>query len=320
MKTVLDTSALAPADRREFWVEEVIRGLDSNWRIDFGGADPRRFAARLESIPGADGVMFSRFQTDPQRLSRLSELQADEDDNFMLMSGRQFGGIVHINGEERYCPPNRWMLIDKRFPVSMVSAKWSRDIKLGVYVPRRKLNALLGRPLQITAPWVVPDTLGTPAGLLCDTLNSAFTQLFNMAAPIHVSPLLAEQVCNLLSLAITDQPDQATLARAQIDEALRYMERRHTDRGLSAASVASAFGISKSLLYARFAECGLRFSLELRRIRCERAAQILRDRDRRHWNIEAVAQAVGFSGSTALIRVFRDHYTETPARYRSRYS
>jgi AraC-like DNA-binding protein len=70
-------------------------------------------------------------------------------------------------------------------------------------------------------------------------------------------------------------------------------------------------------LYSRFADRGLRFSIELRRIRCEQAAQLLRDRRNLHWSIEVVAQATGFSGSATLIRAFRSQYATTPARYRN---
>lgn len=316
MQTVLDTSVLAPAHRQEFWIEEVIRGRDSRWQVDVRDSRPARFFGRLEVIRGSNGVTFNRYQSDPMRVFRPFALQTDQDDHFILASPSRLGGVIDVNGKERLCPPGRWVLIDKRFPLSLASSQWRRDTKYGVDIPRHRLHEIMGHALEMPRPWLLSDILGTPAGLLCDTLNAGFRQMFRMSNPGQVSPFLAEQVCNLLSMALTDTSTAGFLHGVHVDEALRYMQNHYSEQTLTPAQVSRALGISESLLYARFAERGLRFSVELRRIRCEQVAQILRDRSYLHWSIEAVAQATGFSGSAPLIRAFRDRYATTPARYR----
>lgn len=314
---VLDTSAMEPGNRQEYWIEEVIRGRDSRWQVEVQGGDARQFFGRLEVIRGGHGVTFNRYQSDPMHVYRPFELQAEQEDHFILASPAQIDGVIRVNGEESLCPPGRWVLIDKRFPVSLASSKWRRDTKYGVDIPRDKLCEILGQPLEMPRPWLLSNTLGTPAGLLCDTLNAGFRQLLSMRNPGQVSPLLAEQVCNLLSMALTDAPTEGFLDGVHVDEALHYMLNHHSEPRLSPAQVSRSLGISESLLYARFAERGLRFSTELRRIRCEQAAQTLRDRSRLHWSVEEIAQATGFSSSAPLIRAFRSHYATTPARYRN---
>lgn len=319
MQTILDTKVVAPAHRQEFWIEEVIRGRDIHWQVDAGRARPDQFFGRLEVIRAGNGVTFNRYRSDPMRVFRPFALQTDQDDHFILASPAQVGGVIGVNGKECLCPPGRWILIDKRFPVSLSSSQWRRDTKHGVDIPRQMLQKTMGRELEMPRPWLLSNTLGTPAGLLCDTLNASLRQMLRMSDPGQVSVLVAEQVCNLLSLALAETPADGKLGSVHVDEALRYMQSHHGDHTLSPAQVAWALGISSSLLYTRFAERGLRFSVELRRIRCEQAAQLLRDRGNMHWSIEAVAHVTGFSGSASLIRAFRSHYATTPARYRNLY-
>lgn len=319
MKTVLDTSIVAPADRQEFWIEEIIRSLDARWQVDARRTGAEKFFGRLEAVRAGNGVAFNRFHSDAIRLFRPFSLQTDSDDRLILASPAHFGGVVHVNGQECLCPTGRWVLVDKRFPVSLASSQWRRHTTYTVDLPRRVVQGVMGRELEMPRPWLLPNTLGTPAGLLCDTLNAGFRQMLRMNDPGRVGALISESVCNLLSLVFAETPKDGRLGSVHVAEALRYMQNHYAEQTLGPAQVAYALGISESLLYTRFAECGLRFSTELRRIRCEQAAQLLRDRGHLHWSIEAIAQATGFRRSAALIRAFRSQHTTTPARYRNQH-
>ncbi|HET8552526.1 MAG TPA: AraC family transcriptional regulator [Gammaproteobacteria bacterium] len=319
MKIVLDTSIVAPANRQEFWIEEVIRSLDAHWQVDARHGGAERFFGRLEAVRGGNGVSFNRFHSDAIRLFRPFSLQTEADDRLILASPAQFGGIVHVNGQACACPTGRWILVDKRFPLSVASSQWRRHTTYTVDVPRQALQEIMGGEVEMPYPWLLPNTLGTPAGLLCDTLNAGFRQMLHMSDPGRVSALVSESVCNLLSLTLTDTPRDNLLGSVHVAEALRYMRNHYAEQTLGPAQVSGALGISESLLYARFAERGLRFSAELRRIRCEQAAQLLHDSQHLHWSVEAIAQATGFRRSAALIRAFRGQYATTPARYRSQY-
>ncbi|HET6725204.1 MAG TPA: AraC family transcriptional regulator [Gammaproteobacteria bacterium] len=319
MKTLLNTSIVAPADRQEFWIEEVIRGLDVRWQVDSRHAGVERFFGQLETVPAGNGVSFNRFTSDAIRLFRPFTLQTESDDRLILASPAQFGGVVHVNGQACLCPTGRWIVVDKRFPVSLASTHWRRHTTYTIDVPRQALQDITGCEVEVPRPWLLPNTLGTLAGLLCDTLNAGLRQILLMSDPGRASAVVAESVCNLLSLVLAETPQESALGSVHVAEALRYMRNHHAEQTLGAAQVSKALGISESLLYARFAERGLRFSVELRRIRCEQAAQLLSDSRHRHWNVEAIAQATGFRRSTALIRAFRGQYATTPARYRSEY-
>ncbi|HET7675715.1 MAG TPA: AraC family transcriptional regulator [Gammaproteobacteria bacterium] len=319
MKTILDTSIVAPADRQEFWIEEVIRSLDARWQVDTSRTDGKKFFGQLEAVRADNGVSFNRFHSDAIRLFRPFSLQTESDDRLLLASPAQFGGVVHVNGRECLCPTGRWILVDKRFPLSVASTQWRRHTTYTVDLPRRVLQEIIGYEVEMPRPWLLPNTLGTPAGLLCDTLNAGFRQMLRMSDPGRVSTFISEPVCNLLSLALAQTPADGQLGSVHVDEALRYMQHHYARQTLGPAQVSHALGISESLLYTRFAERGLRFSTELRRIRCEQAAQLLRDRQYLHWSVEAIAQATGFRRSAALIRAFRSQYATTPARYRNFY-
>lgn len=319
MKTLLDTSIVAPANRQEFWIEEVIRSLDVRWQVDARRAGTEKFFGQLEAVHATNGVSFNRFRSDAIRLFRPFSLQTESDDRLILASPAQFGGVVHVNGQECLCPTGRWILVDKRFPVSLASTQWHRHTTCTVDVPRQVLQDIMGCEVEMSRPWLLPNTAGTPAGLLCDTLTSGLNQILRMSNPGRASAVVAESVCNLLGLALADTPHDGVLGSVHVTEALRYMQNHYADPTLGAAHVSQALGISASLLFARFAERGLRFSTELRRIRCEQAAHLLRDKHHLHWNVEAVAQATGFRRSAALIRAFRCQYATTPARYRRVY-
>ncbi|HET6656241.1 MAG TPA: AraC family transcriptional regulator [Gammaproteobacteria bacterium] len=319
MKTILDTSIVVPTDRQEFWIEEVIRSRDACWQVDARHASAKSYFGRLESTRADNGVAFNRFYSDAIRLFRPFALQTDSEDQLMLASPAQFGGVIEVNGKQCLCPTGRWILIDKRFSVSLASSQWRRHTTHTVDFPRRVLQDILGREVEMPRPWLIPNVLGTSGGLLCDILNSGFRQMLRMTDPGRAGALLSKPVCNLLGLALAEKPKDGRLGSVHVDEALRYMRSHSAEQILDPAQVSHALGISESLLYTRFAERGLRFSIELRRIRCEQAAQLLRDSRHLHWSIEAIAQATGFRRSAALIRAFRIHYATTPARYRSQH-
>jgi AraC-like DNA-binding protein len=103
----------------------------------------------------------------------------------------------------------------------------------------------------------------------------------------------------------------ATVARrAEIRRAaLRTMADRLAERPLKVATVAAATGVSERELQLVMIEAGLRFDEELRALRMEHAARLIKRRSR----LAVVAPAVGYSHPNHLREPFEARFGVSPA-------
>ena len=95
--------------------------------------------------------------------------------------------------------------------------------------------------------------------------------------------------------------------------ALRFIRERAT-AGIMVPEVVAASGTSRRMLERRFVNLlGRSPALEIRRVRLERARELLRTTGR---SLEVIAEACGFSNAIRMTEAFRREFGLTPGRYR----
>ena len=141
-----------------------------------------------------------------------------------------------------------------------------------------------------------------------DTAAEILQRLMNRAAvpkrtrkirPLRIRPRESTDL-----LAIEDRE----LARA-----LRFI-RSNADRGITVADVVRASHISRRGLEKRFRELLQRTPAEeIRRVRFEMVQRLLLDSNK---TIATIADETGFSSGASLSQLYRQHFGETPGRFR----
>lgn len=119
----------------------------------------------------------------------------------------------------------------------------------------------------------------------------------------------------VLRSALAADLQRADAAAARYREAIEYVNRHLTDPDLSAERIAEALFVSRRRLYQLFDD-GEGISGRIRRMRVERAQQLLADPTRAAQGIGEVARLCGFVNAAHFSRTFRKVVGQTPREYR----
>jgi AraC-like DNA-binding protein len=119
----------------------------------------------------------------------------------------------------------------------------------------------------------------------------------------------------LLRSALRAESHHADTAAARYRDAIDYVNRHLADPELSAERIAEELFISRRRLYQLFDD-GDGISGRIRRLRIERAKQLLADPTRSAYGIGELARQCGFVNSAHFSRTFRRIVGSTPREYR----
>lgn len=130
-------------------------------------------------------------------------------------------------------------------------------------------------------------------------------------------PGIARQIRTLFS-AEDHLLTQANEHPYQMKRVISYLQAHLSTRPLSADQVAVACGLSKRQLFRAFAEAGDNFAYKLRRLRVEKARDLLAFHP--EMPLSEIARATGFSSASHFCTVFRSLVGTTPLAFRRRQS
>ncbi|HEX4705724.1 MAG TPA: helix-turn-helix transcriptional regulator [Pseudonocardiaceae bacterium] len=119
----------------------------------------------------------------------------------------------------------------------------------------------------------------------------------------------------LLRSALRSHLLRADTAAARYREAIEYVQRHLSDPDLTAERVADALFVSRRRLYQLFDD-GEGISGRIRRLRIERAKEMLGDPARARAGIGELSRQCGFVNSAHFSRTFRKLVGQTPREYR----
>lgn len=169
-----------------------------------------------------------------------------------------------------------------------------------------ELRPLLFQPVPVDRP-------------LAALFGAALAQVLTQADTLDqhgVGHYLVGLVELLLRSALASHLHRADTAAARCREAIEYVKQHLADPDLTAERVADALFISRRRLYQLFDD-GEGISGRIRRLRIERAKELLGDPARARAGIGELSRQCGFVNSAHFSRTFRKLVGQTPREYRS---
>jgi len=257
------------------------------------------------------GVMAVRGNYAPQVLTRRAEaIAADKLDPYVLHLN-QAPQPMHLdaNGRRTTIGQRQLLLSDFAQPRSV---HCEGDV-LTVFIPRKALDALLPRPLDLHG--VVPT--GACATILASHLKSLAALLPRITRKEAPDAMVA--TIQLLAASLAPSVDMLGLARPAVEGALlreirQYMEDHLSEEDLGTDRICAHFRLSRSTLYRLFeADGGVIAYLQDRRL--IRIHALLSSPTQRSY-LSRIASDNGFKSATHFSRAFRAKFGHSPRETR----
>lgn len=149
-------------------------------------------------------------------------------------------------------------------------------------------------------------------------LHDDMIRLPQASAPVFVQRLLVDTMMSRLLMAMDKAPATDTERNQESESRLirgfRELLERHATEDLSVPDIAECLGVSvRTLQTALRAECGASPSELLRRVRLDRAREMLLAADPREQTIISIAERCGFSHQGRFSALYLDAFGELPS-------
>ncbi|MBA1157676.1 helix-turn-helix domain-containing protein [Microvirga mediterraneensis] len=312
MERLFSTDQVHPRDRFDYWHSVACKNLIVH------DATPEcrpTFQAELHAGALAD-LSLVLFETAPMRVSHTqyhcARMQSDEVFVCRLISGQL---VLEQAGREVDMKAGDMTLLDPLLPYE---GKFSAGMELLVLkAPRRSMEARVGRTTDMVTRIMKPAEAehGLASAFLA-MLPDYTDQLGTFAIET-----VKNQTLDLIavSLAKTQERPRPYLSSAKASALLNIraaIEARLTDRGLDAATVAAAAGVSVRYANALLAQEGTSIARLIQSRRLERCHRALKDPFQAHRTVSEIAFAWGFLDMTHFGRRFKATYGVLPGEFR----
>ncbi len=307
------TDALPERDRFPAFCEEVARCYIG---LDLTTEDQSQFRASVE-LRRVGTIGIGRNATSRVASARTSNLVNDGDDSLLVTLLEHGHAYQTQRHEAQRLRAGDGIISDCGYPGELNIVADSRFWNLKL--PRRYIADLFPRATQF-------------AGAKLDNNSIARRLLFGYieaAADIDLdrdpaaAQIYEEHIVDLIALALGVGGDAHRLAEergartARRVAILREIERRSGDPELSAARIATLFGVTPRYVHLLLEDTGRSFTHHVLERRLEKANALLRDLKWRHRKIVDIAAAAGFNDLSYFNRAFRRRYGATPSDVRS---
>ncbi len=314
---VLDTAAVAPADRIGYWADASARmPVPLEFRPDRGTP----FQGWLRGGALAD-VQLCELSVTPHDVARTRRLAETTDGAFFKLDLVVSGAMVaRQDGRTTEIAAGDFTIFDCSRPFSLTAR--TRLRLLTCTLPQAALSITPARMARITATsvpgghgvgWLLAPFLDRLARLAQDP--GGVTREVERAAHSLVSlvdSLCAEQLSGRRGL---DPPGRAELAR----RVRAYIEEHLGDHDLTPGRIAAAHYVSRRSLYNLFeADVGVSVARWIRERRLERARADLANPALDDLSVTTIALRHGFADPAHFSRAFRAAYGCAPSEYRRR--
>jgi AraC-like DNA-binding protein/mannose-6-phosphate isomerase-like protein (cupin superfamily) len=314
VRTLFSTSDVHPRDGYDYWHEILCKKVIEH---DCIPQCRRTFRAELQAGAIAD-IALLHYESSPMYCSATAHhaAHANAEELFVV---RQGAGVTVIeqDGREAALEAGDITLVDPRRPMAAKYFKGSKILILKV--PRRQLEARIGKTLQMTALSIKP--------LEEHALTSAFLAML----PTHTDMLSAaaadivrDQALDLAAVSLAKAMDRGrplvssarSLALVSVRAAI---EARLADPALDSETVAAAAGVSVRYANAVLADDGTSIMRLVQARRLERCRRALQDPSQAARTVSEIAYGWGFSDMTHFGRRFRAAYGLLPSEYRAQF-
>ncbi|MFV0434139.1 MAG: helix-turn-helix domain-containing protein [Leucobacter sp.] len=278
-------------------------------------SNARRFEASYEQRNIVRGLDVTRLCIAPHSSERTPALTADGVDDVMLLIPSADADCVLTEHDRTIpLPAESVTLIDFGSPFTLEVRDHMTDFSVVQFsrrllrVPRTTLAHVRGRPIGSAVP--AQETL---RAMLSTLHRPQATRDRDTAAQLaDVAVQLATTVMHaFLSWEDTEPPTR----EARLEELRTSMRRQIADPTLTVERLAAQHFLSVRQVHALFAEQRDSPGAYLRRIRMERAAQMLAVRDRTGLTVQSIAHENGYADAAAFSRAFAREHGMRPGRW-----
>jgi AraC family transcriptional activator of tynA and feaB len=312
VNTVFSTSGLHVRDRFDSWLDVACRNIVGH---DSRAESRQTFRAELQSGSLSDiGIVI--FENSPMTIAHTARHIARANSDELFVCRQVAGGLtLEQNSREVALQSGDVTLIDPRLPYA---GKFFGASKLLVFkIPRRLLEARVGKTLELTARCIKP--FEAESGLTSAFL--AMLPTYASALGPEAAAIVKDQVLDLIGVSLAKtmrgrRPRVSSCRSIALVSVRAAIGARLTDPNLDAATVAAAAGIS--VRYANAVLAGENTSIMrlIQSIRLAHCRNALADTGQRHRMVSEIAYSWGFSDMTHFGRKFRAAYGVLPSDYR----
>ncbi|MGY8676597.1 helix-turn-helix domain-containing protein [Bradyrhizobium sp. UFLA05-153] len=312
MELLFSTAQVHPRDRFDYWHSVACKQI-----VDHDSRPETRTGFEAEIRAGSVGHLgLIQFRNSPMLVThtKVHVSHTRPDDVFLC---RQISGVAIIEQDTREVSLDVGpaTLVDPLLPYRVKFLKGSTT--LVVKVPRRELEARLGKTQELTARLIPLDR---PE----DVVTASVLEMMPTVTG-KMSPAAAEMMGNLsldlIAISLTapmgglralSSPRAATIMRLRA-----VIEARLSDHNLDTSTVAAAAGVSVRYANDVLAEQGTSISRLILTRRLARCRSALADAMQAHRTISEIAHGWGFSDMTHFGRRFKQAYGTSPSEYQS---
>jgi AraC-like DNA-binding protein len=308
-----NTDALPERDRFPAFCEEFVRRHTS---LDIVRPDNGRpFSGAIE-LWRAGPVELSRNFNTPTNFVRSPYLLRDGNDALVIAVIRSGGAYQTQRGDNLKLGPGDGVVCDNAHPGRF---GWPTDGQwMSVVIPRTTINKLVLDADRLAGAKLDRDDVARRLlfGYLSGTLD------VESDGGRRAMQLYGEHILDLVALALGAEGDAGEMAEqrggraARRSAILHEIERRSSDSGLSAITIALLLGITPRYVHLLLEETGKSFTHHVLERRLDKAAALLRNPRWRHRKIADIAAEAGFIDLSYFNRAFRRHFGATPSDIR----
>ena len=300
------TDTVRPHERFAYWREAICRAV-FNLTIE---APAGHFVARMMGRRFGPLRIALAESTGFQALRTRRDIERAPDDSYAIYLQLSSQAVISQCDRALKFQPGDVAISDMQHPLH---AMLGGGIRVSAFIPREMIHR--------RAPWVRKAALRRLAA------NSPYVGLArrhilemaeNPAMSENATALLAENLCNLVSLAsAADIPPSRMQPELQVEAMLAFCRRELHNGELNPQHVADRFGISVRTVHLRFRQIGQSFGRWILEERIRACAMALRDQNQRGLNISDIAFRWGFNDLSHFNKSFRARFDCTPAEWRN---
>jgi AraC family transcriptional regulator, positive regulator of tynA and feaB len=307
------TDAVAPAQRFDYWVGVICEAF-----LEMGSSsrDAAAYDGRLTSVQS--GVLsFNQVLSSPSEAYRTqAAIARGKQAPFYLITQlhtpwhvRQGSHVAHLRAGD----------------VALVDASQCYEL----HFPERVKNMSIALPTAWVGQWLNQVHTAVPRVIAHDqgwgrSLSALCVQMGHdpTLAGSYPEHLLSDQLGATLaaSLEPCQQQHSTRAARSLMEQATKILAERLDQFGVTADQVAAQLGVSVRTLHRSFAADNASFANTLRRLRLERAAQLLAQPRLSRVTVAELSRRCGFADASHFVREFAQAFGQTPAVWRKQRS
>lgn len=302
------TDGVEARGRLDYWVGAICEAF---LEMDCSSRQALAFEGRLTSVE-VGPLSFNQVEASTQDVYRTrAGVARSASHPFYLITQRQTPWHVRQGGHRVGLRPGDAVLVDS---AHLYELHFPESVEvMSIQLPRAWVGLWLTQ-VDAAAPRVAQRDQGWGRALSGLCLQFAHDPLLAAGYPSH---LLCDQLGAMLAAAIEPMPSVTSSPRRDLFLRAQRLQQNQLDHaGLTSQWAADQLGVSVRTLHRAYAAESTSFALSLRRLRLERAAQLLEQARLAHVSVSELGRRCGFADASHFVREFQRQFRTTPARWR----